>query len=314
MPATSPCTLGRVASPVLALLALGIAAVGVSAQERAAPPRFTDADFEPFFPDAREALVGERPMVADAANIGVQPADASADRGNVFRWSEIIDAEALDTEVKRIASRLTAPLASPAVFKSDGHDACRAEFAWLAALFAVIEDYEGEVRWQREAGALREAFARASANARVASDQSYAEATRRRDDLADVIRGARLGGDAAPSLEKWSALADRKLLMQRMQRALQEEVNPRLASDREFTGAAADVRQEAQVLALLAELICREDYEHWDDETFREYAQELGNAAASLSQAAADGNYEAARAAVGRASQSCAACHEGYRL
>jgi hypothetical protein len=313
MTATTPCTIGRIARVPLALVALLLAMNDVAAQERAAPPTFTDADVEPFFPDAREALVGERPTANSTNSIG-QRAESGGEQGDTFRWSEIIDAEALDTEVKRIASRLAAPLASPAAFKSDGHNACRAEFAWLAALFAVIEDYDGEVRWQRDAGALREAFSRASANARVASDQNYEEATRRRDELAEVIRGARLGSDAPPPLAKWSALADRKLLMQRMQRALQEGVNPRLASDREFSSASADVRQEAQVLAVLAALIRREDYEFWDDESFRGYAEQLGDAADDLSQAAVDGNYEAARAAVGRASQSCAACHDGYRL
>jgi hypothetical protein len=312
MTATTSCTIGRIASVTLVLVALPFAMNDASAQERAAPPPFTDADREPFFPDAREALVGKRPT-ASAPNNVAGSAESGDAKGDPFRWSEIIDAEALDTEVKRVAARLAAPLASPAAFKSEGHIACRAEFAWLAALFAVIEDYDGEVRWQRDAGALRAAFAHAAANARVASDQSYAEAARHRDELADVIRGARLGGDASPPLEKWSAVADRKLLMQRMQRALQDGVNPRLANDREFSSASADVRQEAQVLSLLAELIRREEYKFWDDETFRDYAQQLGDAAEELSQAAADGNYESARTAVGRASQSCTACHDGYR-
>jgi hypothetical protein len=312
MPVATPGTTHRFARVPLALVAVLLALHGVAAQERAAPPTFTDADLEPFFSDAREALVGERPA-ANVPNSIARPAESGGNRIEIFHWSEIIDAEALDTEVKRVASRLAAPLANPAAFKSEGHVACRAEFAWLATLFAVIEDYDGEVRWQRDAGALREAFFRAAANARVASDQSYADAARRRDELAEVIRGARLGGEAPPPLEKWSAVADRKLLMQRMQRALQEGVNPRLASAREFSSASADVRHEAQVLTLLAELIHREDYEFWDDESFRDYAEQLGEAAEDLSQAAADGNYEAARTAVGRVSQSCAACHDGYR-
>jgi cytochrome c556 len=102
--------------------------------------------------------------------------------------------------------------------------------------------------------------------------------------------------------------------MQRMERAVQESVNPRLANARDFSAVAADVRQEAQILALLAELIDREEYEFWDDETFRDYSKELGDAASDLSHAATDGNYDAARAAFGRAGQSCAACHDGYRL
>jgi hypothetical protein len=225
----------------------------------------------------------------------------------------MIEADALDIEVKRIAARLATPLVNPAVFKSGGHAECRAEFALLAVLFAVIDDYDGDVRWQRDAAALRDAFAKASVNC-VASDASYTEATRRRDDLADIIRGARLGGEEPGPLEKWSSLTDRKVLMQRMERGVQEGVNPRLANLREFESSAADLRQEAQLLALLAELIHREEYEFWDDETFRDYAHRLGAAASDLSQAAADGNFEAARAAVGRASQSCAACHDGYRL
>jgi cytochrome c556 len=176
----------------------------------------------------------------------------------------------------------------------------------------VIAEYDGQVRWQRDAAALRDAFARASANCKSASDQTYADAVRRRDELNDVIRGGRLDGETKP-LDKWSTLADRKLLMRRMQRALQEGVNPRLGDAAALAKGAVDVRQEAQVLALLAELIHRPDYEFADDDTFVEYSRELGGGAVELSRAAADGKYEAARAAAGRIGQACATCHDGYR-
>ena len=95
---------------------------------------------------------------------------------------------------------------------------------------------------------------------------------------------------------------------------MQEGVNPRMSYAATFAKAATDVRHEAQLLALLAEVIAREEYEFWDDDTFVDYSHELGAAAGDLARAADGVNYDAARAAAGRASQACATCHDGYRL
>lgn len=278
--------------------------------QRAAPPSFTDADAEPFFVDARDALVGPRPGVSDAP---AMPASTDVAKSESFRWSELIDADSLETEVKRLAARLESELANAATFKSGGSKTCRADFALLSVLFAVIEQYDGDVRWKSDAAAERQAFAEASTTLRDPSDKTYSLALQRRDELTDLIRGGRAPGQGDP-FDKWSALAERPLLMQRMQRAVQEGVNPHVANEAVFRKAAVDVQHEAQVLRLLAEIIHRADYENWDDETFGGYAAELGVAAGELSRASAEGNYEAARAAAGRVGQSCVTCHDGYRL
>jgi cytochrome c556 len=57
----------------------------------------------------------------------------------------------------------------------------------------------------------------------------------------------------------------------------------------------------------------REEYEYWDDAGFQELAAELRAATTELTNAAAEANYEAARAAAGRTGQACSQCHEGYR-
>jgi hypothetical protein len=295
-------------------MALGVIAGFAVAQapaERAAPPTFTDADIEPFLPDAREALVGERPVATSSA-INTRGDNESRTAAN-FEWSRLVEGDTLATEVKRIATNLAEPLASPAAFKAGGNKVCRGDFAMLAVLFAVIEQYDGDVRWQRESGTLRDASSRVSETCRTASDQSYAAAVRLRDDLDELIRGGRLPNNAAQPLEKWSQLADRTLLMRRMERALQVGVNPRLSDAKMLAKSAADIRHEAELLALLAAVIHREEYDYWDDETFRGYSHDLGSAASELARAAADGNYEAARAAAGAITNACAACHDGYR-
>jgi hypothetical protein len=313
-PATIAFMSGKHSRLAAIAMALGIMAGFALAQapaERAAPPTFTDADLEPFFPDAREALVGERPAASSSA-IHALGDDESRAIGT-FEWSRVVEGDTLATEVKRIATNLAEPLASPAAFKSGGNKACRGEFAMLGVLFAVIEQYDGDVRWQREAAALREASSRVSESCRTASDQSYAAAVRLRDDLDEMIRGGRLANDAARPFEKWSQLSDRTLLMRRMEQAMQNGVNPRLADEKALAKSAVDVHHEAELLALLANVIDREEFDFWDDETFRGYSHDLGSAASELARAAADGNYEAARAAAGAITNACAACHDGYR-
>jgi cytochrome c556 len=301
----------KLAAIAMAIAHTALLAVAQTPAERAAPPTFSDADLEPFFPDAREALVGERPVAATASTRTLGDGKARANAN--FEWSQLVEGDTLATEVKRIATNLAEPLASPAAFKSGGNKVCRGEFAMLAVLFAVIEQYDGDVRWQPEAAALREASSRVSDTCRTASDQSYAAAVRLRDDLDELIRGGRLANDAAQPLEKWSQLADRTLLMRRMEQAMQNGVNPRLSDAKVLAKSAADVRHEAELLALLADVIDREEFDYWDDETFTGYSRDLGSAAGDLARAAADGNYEAARAAAGAITNACAACHDGYR-
>ena len=70
---------------------------------------------------------------------------------------------------------------------------------------------------------------------------------------------------------------------------------------------------EAQIVAMLAEVIHRKEFEYWDDESFAEYAIELRNAATATATAADAGNFEQARDAVNRATGACTDCHAGYR-
>lgn len=282
---------------------------------RAKPPVWSRDVLDAFFDDAREQLVGPRPAagVSSIADASPTPATAAPQPTGEVAWSTLVDGETLAAEVKRLVAGLAEPLANPGKFKSGGYQQCRLNFSLLAVLFAVIAEHDGEVRWQDDAPALREALARAGRNCKTATDQTFAEAQSRKTDLDDVIRGERLAGGAAGESSKWSEAADRSLLMQRMELALQERIAPKLSNNAVFQKSLADVRHEAEMLAMLAEIIQREEYEYWDDDTFRDHAGELRGAARDMTRAAADKDYEAARAAAGRAGQACSNCHEGYR-
>jgi hypothetical protein len=315
----SRCWAGMFVVVVVALSSRGFAAEEAGPLKRAKPPVWSQDVLDEFFVDAREQLVGERPAKRAEGLAMTQPAGqgsaaaADAEAGGAAPWSQVISGDALAAEVKRIAATLREPLANPAKFKSGGYKACRGAFNELAVLFAVIAEYDGDVRWKEDAPALRDALARAARNCKTGTDQTFAEGTELRTQLDDLIRGERLGGKSAPPPERWSDLADRQLLMTRMEAALQEGISPALSNARDFSRKAVDVQQEAEVLSMLAAIIDREEFEYWDDETFQQHSGALRAASRELSRAAADANYDAARAAAGRAGQACIACHEGYR-
>jgi len=300
----------------LLIAACGLATAAEDAPpRRAKPPLWSSDVLGTFFEDAREHLVGERPASDEAASVesaSTRGEPGVADEPGEFAWSQLVDGETLATEVKRIVAGLREPLANPAKFNAGGYKQCQAAFSQLAVLFAVIAEHDGDVRWKEDAAALHDALARAGTNCKTATDQSFSEAVARKTELDDLVRGERLGGEPV-ELEKWSALAERPLLMQRMEQLLEEQISPALANAKEFARRAPDVRQQAELLAMLAEIIPRQEYEYWDDEGFKELARELRSAASDLSNATIDANYEAARTAAGRAGQACSQCHEGWR-
>lgn len=303
-----------------AILAAALVAVAWAGEDepprRAARPKSFPPDVQSvFFDDAREQLVGNRPQRGGSATEHSAGSVAAAESdGDRFVWSQLISGETIADEIKRIANGLRTPLANPGKFRSGGYQQCRAEFSMLAVLFGVAAEFDGEVRFQESAAPLRDRFARAAANCQAATDGSYNEARERQLDLEELLRGQR-PPDATDAAEAplWSDLADAPVLMQRMDSALNEKIMPALANDRTFRKDELDVRREAQVLAMLAEVIHREDFTFYDDEDYARFATELRAAAADLEQAAGDRNYDAARAAAGRAGKACTLCHEGYR-
>jgi hypothetical protein len=290
--------------------------------QRARPPKWSPDVLDAFFPDARTKLVGGRPDYekANAANVAASgPAAAASDGaraaagGDEGAWSKLIDAETVETEIKRIAQEVAKSVTAPAQFKGGGYKDCRREFTVLAAMFGVAGEYDGDVRWKESAPLLRDVFARAGRNCKVGSDQTFQEANLRKQNLADLIGGTRPKASNAERKADWPQVADRPPLMQRMNIGQQDRLQKWLASKGEFNAHRDDAKHEAQLLAAIAEIISRPGYEFADDDTYVGYARDLKQASTDVAAAIDQNNYEQARQAAGRASKARADCHEGYR-
>jgi hypothetical protein len=73
------------------------------------------------------------------------------------------------------------------------------------------------------------------------------------------------------------------------------------------------VRHEAQIVAIIADVIGREGFDYADDEEYARLVRELRQAGIEISAAVELDNYEQAQRAINRATNSCTGCHELYR-
>ncbi len=295
-------------------LALGTLMAAPPAGRRAKRPEFAPSTVDTFFSDAREKLNGARPGPRSTAVENPQPAlPAAALPTSSGTWSKLITAEALEDEIKARLPKLAAAIENPTRFKSGEYQTARRELGVLAAMLGIVAEYDGRVRWKAEAADLRDQLGRASNNCKVASDAALNDARARAEELQLLVRGGSQA-PAAKSVEaNWPQIADRTLLMQRIEEAQEQHITPGIANEKTFAESSTTVLHEAEIVAALAEIITRAGYEFADDETYLEYAKAMQQHAGSLRASTLDGSYDRARTSATEIGQSCTTCHEGYR-
>ena len=283
-----------------------------------APARWDKADSSAFFADAFATLEGERPdfaapAKADGADAAASaPSSVAAATGGI-RWSELISPDTLTDEIKNMKGVVAAAVASASDFKGGGYDKARVGFSTVALAFSLIADYDGEVRWKRDAAAARDLFARVGFNCKVGTEQSFAESKARVADLAALIEGDSLASRPAREEDfRWSQVAGRPPLMGRLETA-DGIVAGAIASKQEFGKQVEKFLHEVEIVAAIGAVIGQPDFEYHDDETYLGYAATMRDAALKARGAAQKGDYDAARAAVGELKKSCDSCHGDYR-
>lgn len=324
----------RIKSSILILATLcSIAAVSLSAPaiqdfqdpqkarkiKRAKKPVFTERDSDGiFFKNLfEEGLVGPRPsqsqILASKTPAKKTAETRTTDKSTAFAWSKFIDREVIEDEVKFVQQRLTKQVTTPVRFKSD-YGAVRQSFSSLSMLFAIVNEYDADVRWKKDAIAAQAAFARAAANSRVGSQQAYQGAKLRLLDLTDMVRGGNFAGKAPanPNID-WANVVDRGTLMEMLETSFGDTLKPGTASKTEMAKTAESVLHQANMVAAIGQVLTKEGMDEADEEDYAKYAIEMRDAARKLSLAVKSNDYDSASSAANAISQSCSNCHDEWR-
>lgn len=287
----------------LAITALWVGRTVAVAEDFAQPPAWPDEVKSVFFDDARTALVGSPPVAqAEAKTATIESSDVN--------WQELIEAETLSTEVKRIVNNLAVLSKNPTQFKAAKHNDARRELTMLTALFGVIREYPDDVRWQASAGAMEMRCLQAAENCMVGSAESLTSVQETHALLEELLRGQVVEASENKAETEFPEFAP---LMQRMELARKENLPTLLTKDREFRKGSIDVAHEAQLLAMLSQIIRGEEYGYADDETYQSHADALRDSTSQLKAAASTQDFAKAVQAAAAVSQSCANCHADYR-
>ena len=306
----------------------GVAAPGRRGKSRpirrAAPPagQWDKLTRGTFADDAFTLLEGPRPdygsarqlVVAAAGGAAAESAAAGGNAAGGMKWSALVSADTLTDEVKDMKDLLAAACAKLSDFKGGGFEEARCGYSSLAMLFGVIAAYDQpDVRWRKDAATARDLFARVGFNCKVGTDQSFAEAKGRLEDLTALLDGS--SPEPNPNIEPaelWSQMTGRPPLMTRLEMA-QDAMRPAIASKADFDKLADELLHAAEIVAVIGEVVQQPDFEFHDDDTYKGYAAGMRDAALQVRDACLKGDYEAARVAAGKLEQSCDACHGDYR-
>ena len=318
----------RVIAICLIVLCIVSGAVAASAvQERKTKkvtrvkrPSFTERDwdgvyFENLF---EEGLVGDRPQrpipgttpstgEAEAAeqNQVLTPADG-------LEWSSLIQRTTLEDEVKRLQRQLTLDVTTPIKFKTD-YAKAHQSYSLLSMLFAIIREYDRDVRWQDFAPTAQVSFEKAAANARVGTSQSYESCRRRLADLTEMVRGGNFPADErTPETLDWSTVVDRSPMMERLQES-QDQLKRLTASKGEFARDLATAVHEAELVAAIAAVLTRKGMTDAEDQGYTEFAHSMNESAMKIVEACKNSDFEAASRAVNATRQACDDCHSEWR-
>ncbi len=303
----------------LAIFNLMVAAQETSSskKQRAQPPRFGREVSRVFFDDVFTKLQGERPANPGAVVVATAPADRGAVGGaatSSYAWSKLISSTTIEDEIKSIKMNVDKSVTTPSEFAGRGHKEVRRDFSILAAMFAIIGEYDGDVRWKKNGVAAREVFARTARNTKAGGNtNTYNESKQRKADLQDLLSGASLSVDVTDVEADWSAICDRGPLMQRLDTAFEKKLNGWMSSEAEFKENSEDILHEAQMVTALSEILVKEGMDEWDDEDYAGFAKRMKEAGMEIANAVKLNSYDQARQAAGEVRKACTECHEFYR-
>jgi cytochrome c556 len=294
---------------------------------RAAPPKF-DKPSQNFFADAfKEGLQGDRPgnlgqtgpaVTAVAGNnTPAATNSAPAPSGGVAGsgWAAVISGATLEDLVKSMKLQVDQGVTTPSDFAGKGYKAARRDFSMLAMTFAIIGEYDGDVRWKANAPAARAEFARTAANSKVGTTGVFNEAKKRKEELQDLVGGSNPfeGKSAEAKITNWKEVCDRTPLMQHLEAVFEPRLKPACSDKGQFNANQEKILQDAEVFAAIGAVLAKEGMEDADASEYTAFCNKLKNAAREIVDAVKTKDFDKASKAATEIGKSCAECHENYR-
>jgi hypothetical protein len=283
-------------------------------------PKFDAEVLQLFATDARTKLGPGEPggVRAPAAATAGAAAPAAAGNNDLFEggftWSKLISPDSLEAEVKGQVPVTAEAVKTMTGFKGKGREQAQTSFTVLAMLFGVIAQFDGDVRWKKDAAGLEKSFSQAGFNCKTSSDAAYKGSQKCSQDLSELVRGGTVDLPKGDASVPWSDLLNRPALMRRMEEArVGGNVSKWLSTKGEFKKNKDALLREAQMLAVISEVIKSKGFESGDDDAYQKYATALQAQCLVMIEAIHTDQQDKAQSTFAQISKACDACHGDFK-
>lgn len=290
---------------------------------RAQPPKF-DRPNPNFYADAfKEGLIGQRPpnlgqagpaVVVNSGNptTTVAPTGPGGVAGS--GWAAVISPGTLEDLIKSMKLQIDSGVTTPSDFAGKGYKTARRDFSVLAMTFAIIGEYEGDVRWKKDAAAARDQFAQTAANSKVGTTGVFNEAKKRKAELQDLVSGSNpFEGKTGEAKASWKDVCNRSPLMQHIENVWEPRMKPALSDKGQFNSNIEKVMQDAELFAAIAAVLAKDGMEDADAKEYTAICDKFKNASREIVEACKTKDFDKASKAATEIGKSCVECHENYR-
>ena len=285
--------------------------------KRAARPVFKDESSDLFFKDVyAEGTVGERPDVgaltksAAASAIAGGTGDGSDSSSDV--WSQIVDASAIEDEVKSLQQELNQLVTTPVMFQTK-YDEINKRYELLSMLFAIIRQYDGDIRWNEQAPVAQVLFQKAAVASRNGAAKGFQYCKARKEDLQELVRGGSIvSNEKVPDTVDWESAVNRSPIMEQLEIA-NDELKKMTSSESEFKSNTSKIFHQSNLLAAMSKVIIQDGMPDAEEEGYVEFGRQMEKASLQLKSAVKLNDFNSASTAANAVSQSCADCHDEWR-
>lgn len=240
---------------------------------------------------------------AASVSAAPQPKDEREGQPRKTDWAKVVSPATLEKEVRSIHLALDEKLTNFPEFRRSYREV-RQHFNELAALFAVIDQYGGDTRWQASAALAAQQFARVASACKVVNRQAFNEASKGKQALGKLLDGELLAGEAPR--QPFHRLVDRAPLMKRLEQAYK-------AMETDDAGKFEAQQQQAAFVVLAGNVLGQAGMPEADDDDYRQHLARLTGSAQRVYDASKASDRAASGKAFAALRQACSGCHADYR-
>jgi hypothetical protein len=241
------------------------------------------------------------------------PPPMTVSSGDGPNWKDVVAADLIDNEMKKIANRFRAKLQNRASFFKSYLE-LPPHMATMAALAAIGHEHPDDIRWKKNAKHIRDLSSAMLSEELRRDPKSYKRVNDPFLQINDILSGSPATDLPDPQEgNDLSEFAEMGMLMKRCKVGMRWlQVNVGTTDALKENGD--DIKHEAGLLALLVTAISTDSYGFGtDDEQFLGFAKEMVDGCRKIADAVESENLDNYQLGFSQVDQACSKCHNKYR-